>query len=128
MIESLFQSSNYNALKQMMDVTATRHRALAGNVANVDTPGYRRVDIAPTFEAELAARIKAGAVSPQQAVRSVPVEEDRETVAMRPDGNNVSLDRELMLINQNALTYEALGQFVSGSLSRLKTAISGRVQ
>ena len=128
MLESLFASSNYQAANVMMDVSAIRHQALAGNLANVETPGYRRVDIDPSFKAALSESVKAGEVTEIQRFGTPEVAEVRGLKAVRSDGNNVSLDRELMYINQNALEYQAMGQFVSSSLNRLKMAITGQAQ
>ena len=44
-----------------------------------------------------------------------------------PDGNTVNLERELMEISQNALEFDANADFVSGSLARLKMAITGKI-
>lgn len=109
-----------------MDVTATRHRVLAGNLANVDTPGYQRKDIDPAFKADLEKAILAGDIRSIHAMGPIAIAEEDGLGATRPDGNNVALDRELQLINGNALAFEATSQFVSGSLGRLKTAITGR--
>jgi flagellar basal-body rod protein FlgB len=126
MIEGIFTSNTYQASKALMDVAAVRHKVLAGNLANMETPGFKRLDIDPLFTEELQASIKAGQVG-EFGNRTAPVQEERGLAPNRPDGNNISMDRELMLINDNALRYEALGQFVSSSLQRLKTAISGRL-
>lgn len=126
MLESLYASSNYQAAKTLLDVTAQRHQVLASNLANVDTPGYERKDIAPTFRAELERSIQARDTQAIQQTGEVQFEKEAGLKATRPDGNNVRLDRELMLINRNALQYEAMTQFVTGSLDRLKTAITGQ--
>lgn len=109
-----------------MDVAAARHTTLAGNMANVDTPGYQRLDIDPVFQQQLVDKIRAGDLSGLQS-SNPPTSAERGLVPTSPNGSNVSLDRELMLISENALRYEAMGQFVSSSLQRLKTAISGRL-
>lgn len=126
MLESLFASSNYQAAKTLMDVTAQRHQVLASNLANVDTPGYERKDIAPSFKTELQRSIAARDTEAIQQMGEVSFAKETGLKATRPDGNNVRLDRELMLINRNALQYEASTQFVSGTFDRLKTAITGR--
>ena len=60
MIESLFSNPDYAASKALLDATALRHEALASNIANVETPGYKRVDIAPSFSEAFAAHLQAG--------------------------------------------------------------------
>lgn len=127
MLESLFNGSNYQAAKALLDVADSRHRILASNLANVETPGYQRRDVNESFRAALESQVRKGAVQTGTAQDMIPVSLDRNAPATRPDGNTVSLDRELAMLRENALEYEVLGQFVSGSLQRLKTAISGKV-
>jgi flagellar basal-body rod protein FlgB len=52
MIEALFSDSNYLAAKRMLDVTVLRHEAIASNLANVETPNYKRLDVSPSFALE----------------------------------------------------------------------------
>lgn len=123
MIEQLFSSSNYQATKQLLDVAARRHEALATNIANVETPGYKRVDLPKEFSQELASRIRAG------EARSVVIPdlvEDLSTSSQRRDGNNVDVDREMMSLSKNAAEFDMLADFVSGSLKQLRLAITGR--
>jgi flagellar basal-body rod protein FlgB len=44
-VEPIFQSDNYVIARKMLDAAALRHEAIATNVANVETPGFRRLDI-----------------------------------------------------------------------------------
>ncbi len=125
MIEKLFSSENYAMSKTMLDVATARHEALAGNIANVSTPGYRRVDVTKTFLQELQQQFKAGEVG--QPIRQAAIGIDPAARSIRGDGNNVELDTELLQLGANGMQYEMLTNFVSGSLARLKTAITGRV-
>jgi flagellar basal-body rod protein FlgB len=127
MLDNLFQSVNYEATKALMDVTAERHKVLASNLANAETPGYRRMELDPSFESSLRTSLANG---PVKSFRSsdIPFTEDQNPLyRIDHTGNNVSEEQELMLINENALRYEALGQFASSSLRQLKTAITGRI-
>jgi flagellar basal-body rod protein FlgB len=127
LVASLFASDNYTATKKMMDVTAMRHAAIASNIANVSTPGYKRVDISKTFEDELKARI--GSRNSSQISAAVPrTETDSLTPSTRADGNNVQIDRELLALSGATMNFDALTNFASGSLKQLKMAITGRPQ
>ncbi len=126
MIDGIFATEKYVTARKMLDAAALRHKALAGNMANVDTPGYKRIDIAPAFETQLATFLKRGdlqGISNLQPTLTI----DASAGAVSPDGNNVQLDHELLSVNRNALEYQVLTQFVSSSLKHLKTAISGRI-
>lgn len=127
LVASLFASDNYQAVKKLMDVTAMRHAAIASNLANVSTPGYKRVDISRTFEDELKARI--GSRDSSQIMAAVPrTETDSLTPSTRADGNNVQIDRELLALSGNTMNYDALTNFATGSIKQLKMAITGRQQ
>lgn len=126
MIEALLNSPNYQASKAILDVTAERHRVMASNLANVHTPGYQRMDIAESFRSNLQNAIKEQDPQALKGVGALEVEVVEGLAPESPDGNTVNLERELMYISQNALEFEANTQFVSGSLARLKMAITGR--
>ncbi|GAB4267486.1 MAG: FlgB family protein [Pararhodobacter sp.] len=69
---------------------ATRQQAIAQNVANADTPGYRARDAVPfaVYWADVEAR---GAISSRDAIR-----EDAHPLSVSPDGNTVTLEHEMM--------------------------------
>jgi flagellar basal-body rod protein FlgB len=125
MIEALFNQPGYVATKKMLDATALRHEAIASNLANIETPNYKRIDVASSFQEELksamgskdAARISS--VSPALA-------EDTTTVAANRDGNTVQLESELLKLNQNTLAHTLETQLVTGTLLKLRLAITGR--
>ncbi|MDB6021271.1 MAG: flgB, partial [Pedosphaera sp.] len=60
MIEALFSNSNYLAAKMMLDTNVLRHQAIASNIANVETPNYKRMDVAPSFESQLRQAVASG--------------------------------------------------------------------
>jgi flagellar basal-body rod protein FlgB len=125
MIDGLFNQSNYVAAKKMLDVTALRHEAIASNLANVETPHYKRVDVAPTFATELRNAVaskdpsRISEVSPQLAI-------DPTALATRKDGNTVQIESELMKLNQNFLEHQLETQLVTGAMLKLRLAITGR--
>jgi flagellar basal-body rod protein FlgB len=125
MINALFQQPTYNAVKRLMDATVMRHEAIAANLANVGTPGYRRVDVAPTFEAQLQAAVKSGDFRRVESLRPALVT-DTTAVARRRDGNTVDFEGELVRLNQNTVEHAVEAQLVSSSLQRMRMAITGR--
>ena len=124
-IRSLFESQTYQATKAMLDATAARHQSIASNLANANTPGYKRVDLDATFEQQLRSRIQSGAMDMDNPIDPV-VSQDPTAIYARADGNNIQLDKEVSALAANATNYGALTQFVSGSLRQLKMAITGR--
>ncbi|MEM9158779.1 MAG: flagellar basal body rod protein FlgB [Verrucomicrobiota bacterium] len=113
-------------MKKMLDVAHRKHQAIAGNLANVETPGYKRQDIRADFASELQRAAKVNNVEAIQKL-DASMELDLKSPAVRPDGNNVQIDKELLEMTKNATEYRFLSQYASTSLGRLKTAITGRV-
>jgi flagellar basal-body rod protein FlgB len=125
MIEGLFNQTNYVAAKKLLDVTALRQEAIASNIANVETPHYKRVDVARNFSTELSQ-----ALASKDAARIAEVQPELATdlsaVATRKDGNTVQLEAELLKLNQNFLEHQLETQLVSGNMLKLRLAITGR--
>ena len=125
MIDAIFSQPGYAATKKMMDATALRHEAIASNIANIETPNYKRIDIAPSFQTELKAALgfkdvaKISSITPGLA-------EDPNAVAANRDGNTVQLESELMKLNENTLAHTLETQLVTGTLLKLRMAITGR--
>ncbi len=125
MIDALFTQTNYLAAKRMLDETVLRHEAIASNLANIETPNYKRLDVAPSFDAQLKQAISSKdndqlqSVQPQLAV-------DNTAVSGRGDGNTVLLETELLKLNQNMVEHTLETQLVSGSLMKMQMAITGK--
>lgn len=125
MISALFNQPNYQATKKLLDATALRHEAIASNLANLETPRYQRVDVAPSFSAELRQALKS--CSPDTLASLKPaLAVDTSAVASGRDGNTVQLETELMHLNQNTLAHTMETQLLTGQLLRLRLAITGR--
>jgi flagellar basal-body rod protein FlgB len=99
---------------------------VATNIANVETPGFRRIDLAPDFGLQLKARMAAGDFGKQAAGLQPKLAEDTTARTVRPDGNSVELERELMIMNRNTVEHEFLSELVSSNLKQLRLAITGR--
>jgi flagellar basal-body rod protein FlgB len=125
MIDALFSQTNYAAMKKLLDATAMRHEAIASNLANIETPGYQRMDVNPSFNAELNQAMRAGD-SASLAGLSPSLTVDANAVANTRDGNTVQLEKELMNLNQNTVAHALETQLVTGQLLRLRLAITGR--
>jgi flagellar basal-body rod protein FlgB len=98
-----------------------RERTLANNVANANTPGFKRSDL--DFHAELRRAVDGGSASVESA--EFAAERDLASAA-RADGNNVDVDLELAGLSETSLTYQALVSVASARTRMLRTAIGGR--
>ncbi len=125
MIEKLFSSPSYDASKALMDVAVLRQEIFASNLANLETPGYKRLQVSGDFSKAFNEALKSNKLAKLQAPSVVT---DMATPAQRKDGNNVILQDELLAMGKNGSEYEALVDFVGGSMRTLKMAIMGRVQ
>ena len=94
-----------------MDLLSARQKLVASNLANVDTPGYHTQDI--DFRAEFE-----NAVSGQ-----APSVIEPQGLEIKPDGNNVNLDREARLLSENTMRFSIASSLARGQLSSLKAAI-----
>jgi flagellar basal-body rod protein FlgB len=103
-------------LERYLDVMAMRQTLVSTNVANVDTPGYHTRDV--DFRGELM-RAMNGEDTSLTSPFVVPV---RGLVA-RPDGNNVSADREGMLLAEVQLHFKTATAIIRARFAGLSTAI-----
>ena len=121
-------------LERALDLRSMRHELLVTNVANLDTPGYRAVDL--DFSRELdRAQGRLGDVTlavahprhfpygPDEVggVRSLMVGNSLQSVAN--DGNSVDLEREMAKLAENHLMHNAIAQILSRSFAKLRYSI-----
>jgi flagellar basal-body rod protein FlgB len=111
------ESEATRLLTAALDGLAARHRAIAANIANQNTPGYQRVIV--RFEDQLEAARKSGRIQPE-------IDRDRETPG-GPDGNNVDAMGEISQLTRVELSYQALTRALSLEASQMRAAISGRM-
>jgi flagellar basal-body rod protein FlgB len=113
-------------LESYLKLTTTREQAVSANMANIDTPGYRTRDI--NFENELR---RATSTVPMEladgsgSVHFVPVVSEVSGLLERPDGNNVNLDREGLLLAQTQLQYQLGVQLIKSQFHEILSAING---
>jgi flagellar basal-body rod protein FlgB len=104
-------------LERFLNVTSDRQSLVTRNMANIDTPGYRTQDI--NFRAELTRAVG----SPDQASMGT-ISHKVPGLLQRPDGNDVSLDRESMALAETQLQFRVGIQFLRTEFHRLLHAIN----
>lgn len=109
-LQKLFESKD--VVHKALDVAWKKNEAISNNIANVDTPGYKREDV--NFE-EFLQSAKNKTVQ-NFKVRTV---KDYNTTSMREDGNNVDIDKEMAELAKNQIMYNALAQMSSYSSIRI---------
>lgn len=130
MLDKSFQ--RIDVFKKTMDASWLKNEAISNNLANVNTPGYKRQTV--NFESILRDHLQLG---PQTQMRltdekhmtasgprglTARIEEVRDT-SFRTDENNVNVDIEMSELAKNQIKYAALTEQLNGQLTRLKTAI-----
>jgi flagellar basal-body rod protein FlgB len=109
-----------DALGKYLDLTSEQMKLTASNMANVDTPGYKTkgFDFEQEFMQQLNGSVGTDALSGAQA----PVQ-DVDGLVARPDGNNVSMDREGMQLAKSQLQFRMGVELLKGEFSNVMSAI-----
>lgn len=109
------------ALERAMSGATLRHSALASNLANANTPGYRPMDV--NFHGALQSALRLGS----RAVESVEIAPVRSSDAtLRADGNGVDVDVTSAQLAQNGLELSAVTQVAGARLDILRYALGTR--
>ncbi len=148
MVPSLFEGSQIGVLEQVVNFSQKRHGVLAGNIANIDTPGYKTRDLSPEkFEASLKKALTSR--NERQTIRSqqqIPFDlltvgnenanqsiddfkgvKDSMKEILYHDGSDVSLEMQITEISKNQATHNLALNLMSAQFRQLKAAISERV-
>lgn len=134
MIERLFDRTKI--VEKSLDATWLRNEAISQNIANVDTPGYKRKTV--PFE-ELLSQAMEGSNNTKpirnDKLNVVPlaentidnldfkVTEDNSSLSYRLDGNNVDIEGEMASMAKNTIQYNTLIQRISAQFKTLKSVI-----
>ena len=113
-------------LEDYLKLTTSRKLAISANMANIDTPGYHTRDI--DFEGELHKAMSGGLSETEagsEGLQLNPLVQEVPGLLERPDGNNVSLDREGLLLSETQLQYQIGVQLIKHRFHNLLSAISG---
>ena len=113
-------------LEAYLKLTASREQAISANMANVDTPGYHTKDI--NFESELAKALNpvlSRSENDSGTAQLNPVAREVPGLLERPDGNNVNMDREGLMMSETQLQYQIGIQLIKHEFHGLLSAING---
>lgn len=139
MLEKIFTSPTQLLLQKGLDTASLRNRVMADNIANVDTPGFKRREV--IFEENIQKvlekdknhdKLKVTDLRHMQIMESLPYNQLEPEIRVmndlsyRNDENNVDIDVETAKMAKNKLFYDALGQSMSNEIRILRMAITGR--
>lgn len=105
-----------STLHTMLRGLSARQQAIADNVANVETPGYRAkvVDFETSLREALSGGTNPGTVDPVMR---------KSTAAPLPNGNNVQIDQEMVAMTETNLRYELAIQAMNSKFAVLRSSI-----
>lgn len=123
-------------LERSLNIRSLQHRVLSSNIANMDTPNYKAVELAVAEEIngnkDSAPSIKLVKTQPGHLpLKHDPADHLKLKTAkppefsLRGDGNTVDLDRTMGKLAENTLLYKTAAQLISQKFSGLKRAIRG---
>ncbi|MEO7652463.1 MAG: flagellar basal body protein [Bryobacteraceae bacterium] len=98
-------------LEHYMNLVAGRQRLVAANIANADTPGYKTKDF--DFQFEYTSLTKD----------STPHVIEAPGLATKNDGNNVSVEREMRMLAENAIRFNLASSLIRGQVRAVRSAI-----
>ena len=120
MIEKL-GDKNFTLLGKMLSLHGAKHRVIAQNIANVNTPNYRRREF--RFDSALKQALSAGSKADYRGIKGW-VDRPQNT-AVRNNGNNVDVDMEMVTLGENSSSYSVYSQLYTRKAQMLKSAIRG---
>lgn len=140
MLERIFDTPTQWVLNKSMDVASLRNEVIADNIANVDTPKFKRREV--IFEENLKTALQGGTepaklkvMDPRHfslAGEKTNIEDFQPEIRVmkdlsyRNDENNVDIDVESAKLAKNKIMYDAVSQSMGEELSLLRLAITGR--
>lgn len=98
-----------------MTLLSVRQKLVASNIANADTPDFKTKDI--DFESEFRHSMTQPGALPNVM--------DVGGLRIKPDGNNVDLDREARLLSENTIRFSVASNLLRGQIKSIRMAIMG---
>lgn len=118
MLDRILNSKN--VIHKALDAAWLRNEVISQNIANVDTPGYKRKTV--SFENELRQAMENKSFKKSDVDKiDINVTQDNKSMSMRLDGNNFDIDVEMAELAKNTIKYNALTQLAG--YSKIKMVI-----
>jgi flagellar basal-body rod protein FlgB len=141
MIDGMLGGSNLPALERSLQYMSARQRLLAGNLANIETPGFRPTDVSPAaFQGALRDALDQDRMDRQGSLQfdeSAPVAFSESGTELKPqvlaenimfhDGNDRSLERLMQKMQENVYSFRMASQLMRNQFEMINSAIRERV-
>lgn len=113
---------NIVLLSKLLDLTTAKNKVIANNIANTNTPGFKKSEV--SFQNELRKAVESKNINKVKNVKeSITISGDKST---RKDGNNVDLDKELVTFYQMSDRHNIYLEILSNKFKGMIAAIQGR--
>ncbi|MGQ3685452.1 MAG: flagellar basal body rod protein FlgB [Candidatus Loosdrechtia sp.] len=114
--------NNFVLLSKLLDLTSAKNKVLANNIANANTPGFKKFEV--SFQDELQKAIESKDAEKMKNLKeSITLSRDKSTTQ---DGNNVDLEKELVTFYQMTDRYNIYVELLSKKFKGIISAIEGR--
>lgn len=111
-------------LEKMLDVSSVKHKVIANNIANVNTPGYKKMEV--SFADQLEKVLNKDSMNKFDTLQpKIVISKEDSSETVRNDGNNVDMDKEVSSLVKNTLTYSIYTQLLAKKYEVIKSAIEG---
>ena len=111
-------------LEKMLDVSSIKHKVIANNIANVNTPGYKKMEV--SFANQLEKALNESSMNKFDTLQpKIVISKEDTSETARNDGNNVDMDKEVSSLVKNTLTYSIYTQLLAKKYEGIKSAIEG---
>ena len=137
MLPDLFQSTTIPVLQEVMGFTQARHTVLAGNIANLDTPGYKVRDLSESdFQERLSEAIVEQRRPPRYRSQDASGSSDETTMAqvskdpktiLYHDKSNVGIEYQVTEMAKNQMQHNLALTIMTSQFRLLQAAVSERV-
>lgn len=117
-----FDNLSTQAMEKSLDALWLRTKVITNNIANYETPGYKAKEV--SFQQVLT--MAQEGEKPQVAFRTLVT--DSQDTTIRPDGNNVNMDKEQLELWRTQSQYSYLVQKLNGQYSNLRYVIKSAVK
>lgn len=128
-IEQLFNQDSAPVLEQVIRFTSARHKLIAENIANVDTPDYRQKDLSvDRFQSQLRAKLEARRRSPSTSLDDLDIRPNNPTAGILfHDRNNRSMEQLATDMAKNAMMHNMAIELLRKQLQQLDMALRERI-
>jgi flagellar basal-body rod protein FlgB len=137
MLARIFQHTTVPVLEEVVHFTEARHEVLAGNIANIDTPGYRTADLSPeVFQTRLREALEerdsqgpTPSASLDEPGPGDPIRQVRDSMKtiVRHDQADVGMEQQVLAMSKNQFSHNMAIALMSSQFRLLETAVSERI-